>query len=429
MSDQPSSSKTHARCGHCKGMFPAEYAECPYCGASVESFGALGRMIESLLPNDRPMTKIMAGIALGAYVLIAAVAGWGYLIASSVYTGVHFGAMFPPYIIEGEYWRLVTAIFLHGDAMHIGFNIYALWVVGSLVEQSLGKNRFLLAFFISGVVSTVASMLWGLVAVDIATAIPIPFLFDPATAANFGTPSVGMSGAITGLIGVGVAAGHKVKNEQGTKVRNALLRWMGILVVFGLAVPGVDNAAHFGGFLAGIGLGYVLPLKSSAGRIGGWLYGGLSALCAAAIIASIVVQGANMPRDYPPEVEAYPQAMMFAVVREADPNAESYVAPWKACERAYGELLTPKADNAVIERAVTACDEARYVRPFNPSGYAWSAYAYFRAGDKDEACRRLYSGRLLLEQRYLKHAPPLERAKMSPMVRQFDLWEEESGCR
>jgi len=429
---EPNPTIPRLRCARCNGVFPAHETECPFCGASVESYGALGRFVEGLLPRDRGMTKVLSGLAVAVFLLVGLVAGSGAFLAPTTYTLIHFGAMFPPYVLEGEVWRLVTALFLHGGIIHIGFNVYALWSVGGLVENSYGKSRFLLAFVLTGVVSTLASLLWGLVAVDVAQAIPIPMLLDPAKATSFGTTSVGMSGAITGLIGVGVMGGHKVKNEVGTRVRNALLKWMGITVVFGLLVPGVDNAAHIGGFVAGLLLGLVLPLKSGAGRIGGYIFGGLSTVAGLAVVASLVLQGTTMPLQYPADVEAYPQGVFGMVIRAPNQDDGTFKESWKGCERAYGDLRSfadLKAADETIDRAVAACDEARYLRPIDPTGYVRSAYAYHLDGDDAEACRRVRSGRMLLEYRFGRaDMGPADRASVSAVRRQFELVDSEAKC-
>lgn len=429
---EPTHTSPHLRCGRCNGVFPANQPECPFCGASVESWGALGRFIEGLLPRDRGMTKVLAGLAVAIYLLTGLIAGTGSLLAPTTYTLIHFGAMFPPYILEGEVWRLVTALFLHGGIIHIGFNMYAFWSVGALIENSYGKSRLLLAFVATGVISTLASLLWGFVAADVAEALPIPFILDPETVAGFGTPSVGMSGALTGLIGMGVGGGHKVKNETGTRVRNALLRWMGMLVVFGLVVPGVDNAAHIGGFVAGVLLGLLFPLKSAAGRIGGYVYGALSGLAGVVVVASLVAQGVTLPRSMPADIDAYPQGVMGAIIRDPNPDSAEFTEPWRACEAAYGELrgVSDGVDRSdLVARAVSACDEARYVRPIDPTGYVRSAYAFHLAGDDAEACRRVRSGRLLLEVRFARAGQsPADRASIAAVRRQFELVGTEARC-
>ncbi|MEL6178887.1 MAG: rhomboid family intramembrane serine protease, partial [Myxococcota bacterium] len=308
-----------------------EYTTCPYCDKSLEPYGPAHRLLEAILPEEQPITRSLIASMVGVYVLMGLVAGGTAIIAPSVYTLIHFGAMFPPYIVEGQWWRLVTALFLHGDLMHLGFNLYGLWILGPLIENSFGRARYLWAFAVSGVVSTLCSFAWSALAIHVAEVITIPLVFTPTTVSTFATPSVGMSGALTGLIGVGIAAGHKVNNPMGLEIRNQLLSWMGFIVVFGLVMPGVDNAAHFGGFLAGLGLGSIMPLKDRAQRIGGTVYGVLGALAAALMVGALVLQGIAMPRNYPPDLDFYPTAIFGNVLRPADRDDSTFINAIQGC--------------------------------------------------------------------------------------------------
>ncbi len=380
------------KCGHCQGMFPADYTECPYCGKSVESYGVFDRIANSFLPKDRPMTKILAGLAVAVYLLMGLVAGGASIASPSLYTLIHFGAMFPPYVVEGEVWRLVTALFLHGDVLHIGFNLYALWIVGALVENSFGKSRFLLAFVVTGILSTVASFLWGFVAGDFAAAVPVPFLLDPANSATFATPSEGMSGALTGI----------------------------------------DNAAHMGGFVAGLLLGLVLPLAGTASRTTGYIFGSAAAACGVAIVASLVLHGVNMPREYPNDVEAYPQGVFGMTVREADLSGDSVQGPWNACTTALKDIeagMKPIGDADPLEkRAVQACDELRYVFPVDPTPYIWSAVAHAADNDKDGACTRARTAELMAEHGLRKTEVPRNRLVVESVKLKASKIRQTFGC-
>lgn len=134
--------------------------------------------------------------------------------------------MYPPSIaFEGETYRLLTSVFLHGSLLHIGFNMLVLWTVGPQVERILGHWRFLVLFIVAGLGGAVASYTFS----------------SPLTL------SVGASGAIFGIMGALVVAGRRL----GYDVRQVLVL-IGINVVLGF-IPGgnVDWRAHLGGLVVG----------------------------------------------------------------------------------------------------------------------------------------------------------------------------------
>lgn len=146
------------------------------------------------------------------------------------------GAKINSRIVSGEVWRLATAMFLHVDLLHIGFNSYALMAFGPQVEKPYGRLRFLIAYFISGLAGSAFS-----------------FLLSPH-------PSVGASGAIFGLIGVIGAYFYRYRDRilAGRARLANILSVVGYNLAYGFIVPAVDNWAHIGGLLAGLTLGWFL---------------------------------------------------------------------------------------------------------------------------------------------------------------------------
>ncbi len=175
--------------------------------------------------------------------------------------GIHMGSNWGPLMASGnEWWRLFSYNFVHvGGAIHIGFNLYALAIVGPLVERWYGPARATVIYVGSGVLGGVASHLW-----------------DPAAVSG------GASGAVLGLIGAGVAAGHLSGTTAGLAMRRQLFRWFVFIVLFGLIMRGIDNAAHIGGFVAGAALGLGLSKRQPSMReraVFRVLAGALAALC------------------------------------------------------------------------------------------------------------------------------------------------------
>ena len=169
-------------------------------------------------------------IALNVLVYVAMGLHSGSWITFDGRTEVLFGADYAPLVLRGEWFRLLTCVFLHGGILHIGMNMIALNQVGVMLEPFYGRLRFVSIYLASGICASLASLLLH----------KVPTL------------SVGASGAIAGLIGAGVVAGQVVGTDQGKRFRDGMLRWAGTIVVFGFMVPGIDNASHAGGFVAGI---------------------------------------------------------------------------------------------------------------------------------------------------------------------------------
>lgn len=141
----------------------------------------------------------------------------------------NLGAKVNSAIIAGQYWRLITPMWLHGSLLHIAFNMYALFIFGVNLERAYGHGRFLLLYLLSGFAGNVIS-----------------FMMSP-------TPSIGSSTAIFGLIaaqGVFLYQNRKlIRNAQGMLINTLTIA--GINLVLGLS-PGIDNWGHLGGLIGGL---------------------------------------------------------------------------------------------------------------------------------------------------------------------------------
>jgi len=187
-------------------------------------------------------------------------------------------------VADGEYYRLFSVTLLHGSYIHLLFNMYALFIAGPIVEVLYGSRLFVLFYLLCAAAGSVAS-----------------FVTSPESA-------VGASGAIFGLFGILLAASrahHPALDRRSRSLVGQLGTLIAINLVFGFVVPGIDNAAHVGGLVAGLWLGFLLvpgrvptlrSLWQGAGQ--GTAQGtgqsrarsmGLPALGVAALIAVIVV--------------------------------------------------------------------------------------------------------------------------------------------
>ncbi len=188
---------------------------------------------------------------------IAIVIGFGVEIATGAwknqYILANLGAIVPSYIInDDQYWRLLSAMFLHGDGtvrgglLHLGVNLYALWQLGRLYEIMFGTRRFVMIYFVTGIAASVTSLLRYYV-----------LQYDGA--------SVGASGAIFGVLGAfifSIRRSPRFRNERWARgIVQQLLFWIVVNIFIGFTVPQIDMAAHIGGLLTGLLLGATLPQK------------------------------------------------------------------------------------------------------------------------------------------------------------------------
>jgi rhomboid protease GluP len=143
-------------------------------------------------------------------------------------------------------WRLLSAMFLHGGIIHLGFNMWALWDTGRLAERFYGNWQLLLIYLVSGLSGSMAS------------------LFFAASK----SVSVGASGAIFGVVGCLLAAiftkPHRLPPALVTSMRSSMLGFVGYSLFMGFVVGFIDNAAHIGGLIGGFLMGMVLAEKFDA---------------------------------------------------------------------------------------------------------------------------------------------------------------------
>jgi len=157
------------------------------------------------------------------------------------------GALEPYAVVgHGEYWRLFTALFLHGGFLHLAFNLFALYVLGPPLERSIGAIRFITCYLISGLASSA-----GVVALNQVGLIHV-------------TDVIGASGCIMGV--VGAWAGFLLRHHHAPFARQRLAN-IGLIVViqiaFDLSTPQVSTAAHLCGLVAGFFLGLILATGRS----------------------------------------------------------------------------------------------------------------------------------------------------------------------
>lgn len=183
-------------------------------------------------------TRVLIGINVVVFILTA-VNGAGVLAGNGTSSAYDRFALRPPDVANGDWYRLVTSMFLHFGILHIAFNMWALLVIGTPLEQMLGRLRFLVLYFLSGLGGGLLSMAFG----------PID-----ETAA-------GASGAIFGLFG----AFYVITRRRGLET-GPIVGLIAINLVFSFTFNGIDWRGHVGGLIAGAAVAFVYAAAPSGPR-------------------------------------------------------------------------------------------------------------------------------------------------------------------
>ena len=234
-------------CPHCRAFITSSDKICPYCQAEVGPRAIdrrePGEILGGFIPQAHFTTAMILLLNFGLFAATALYSlrageggGWMNIDGRTLFD---FGAKLRAAIFAGQWWRLVTAGFLHGGLLHILMNSWVLFDLGAQVEQVYGTRRFLVVYFVSTIGGFLASTYWS------------------------NSLSVGASAGLFGLIGAMIAVGVRYKTSLGLAVRGLYVRWAIYGLLFGL-LPffQVDNAAHLGGLAAGFGCAYLAGTPS-----------------------------------------------------------------------------------------------------------------------------------------------------------------------
>jgi membrane associated rhomboid family serine protease len=222
---------------------------------------------EAMQTTRHPVTVSGGGVITKPYVtwtligLTVAIFIWQFAVGVNEVAEVY--GMWPFGItLYGEWWRLLTAAFLHGSWLHIAFNMYVLFVLGPTLERVLGHARFVVLYLVAALGGSVASYA----------------ISDPRTV------SVGASGAIFGLMGALIVAGRRMRWDI-----TQVLILLGINVVIGFLSPQVDWRAHFGGLIVGALVAGVFVWTPAPLRSARVLWQALGVLAIVAILMAVTV--------------------------------------------------------------------------------------------------------------------------------------------
>jgi rhomboid protease GluP len=166
-----------------------------------------------------------------------------------------------PVFRAGRWWTVVTAIYLHGSLLHIFFNMMWVRQLGPVVEELFGPYRLFVIFTVAGVVGFIASTMMG------------------------SSLTLGASGSIFGLLAAAIVYGRRVGSDMFTR---QYLQWAGMVFIFGLIMPGIDNWAHGGGFVGGYATAWLFS-RTPNDREGLSAYV-LAGVCAVITVLAFVLQ-------------------------------------------------------------------------------------------------------------------------------------------
>lgn len=188
-----------------------------------------------------PFTFIFLAINIAIFLLMSLAGG-----TTNGPTLMAFGVKSNAEIHAGQWWRLITPIFIHIGLIHLFFNSYALWIVGPQVEKLYGSARFVILYVLTGVAGVLGS-----------------YFFHPENV------SAGASGAIFGLFGVlltfGIRYRHSIPPFFKKAVGTGVLPVIAINLFIGFTIRGIDNSAHISGLIAGAVLAAVIPYQQPGG--------------------------------------------------------------------------------------------------------------------------------------------------------------------
>jgi membrane associated rhomboid family serine protease len=199
---------------------------CPECARQTTQVRTM-RTVE-----DPILTYVLIGInvlvALGG-ILGGASATTGGIGGSSLLAD---GSVSRATIADAEYWRLITSGFLHAGFLHLAFNMFALYILGSMLEPAIGRLRFGLIYFVSLLAGSFGAL-----------------LVEPDA------PTVGASGAIFGLMGAAVVV---MRNRGISPMESGLGLWIGLNLLITFTIPNISIGGHIGGLVGGVVVAFLL---------------------------------------------------------------------------------------------------------------------------------------------------------------------------
>lgn len=236
-------------CPQCRALVPRSAWTCSECGAGLSRVRApgLSRVISNLIPGATAATGAILLVNGLMFVLMLVAppvidepvrSGFGRLLAFDSATLTRYGSGNPVLtFLFGDWWRLITPLFLHGGLVHFAMNSMSLAVLGPLAEEEYGTERFAVAYMISGIFGAFVSQRLG------------------------GVSAVGASGAICGILGLLLVHAWRLGSAYGSRLKQAMIQNTFLMLVISFALPNIDWRGHLGGFVAGAAFAWLVPSR------------------------------------------------------------------------------------------------------------------------------------------------------------------------
>ncbi len=252
-------------CPQCRAFITTDDKICPYCNTEVGP-RAIDRRnpsdIAGLIPANAYITGLILLINVGLYAATLSRSGGG--LTPDGNSLIAFGAKFKPLINEGQWWRYITAGFLHGGVLHILMNSWALFDLGQQVEEAFGQARMIAIYIAATFGGFYLSAIWS------------------------NALSVGASAGIFGLLGAMIALGVRNPRTFGGEFKSFYVRWAVYGLAMGIMFPMTDNAAHLGGLGAGFAVAFVAGTPKLVDRGSELLWRALAAVSIALTVYGFV---------------------------------------------------------------------------------------------------------------------------------------------
>jgi membrane associated rhomboid family serine protease len=212
-------------CTECMTMAPVGI-RCPEHSGKAQGVQRVTRGVQraAFEGTGAKVTKALVAINVAVYVAELVTGGGVNGTGSTIY--LH-GVLYGPLVEQGDWWRLLTAAFLHYGPVHLILNMVGLYWFGSLLEQRIGAARYLMLYLVSGLAGSAGALLWS---------------------NGFLTPTVGASGAIFGILGAGLVLERQRDYVFGGSAMGVIL----INFVLTFSISSISKGGHIGGLLGGI---------------------------------------------------------------------------------------------------------------------------------------------------------------------------------
>ena len=210
--------------------------------ASVMDNNNLHSNREKISARDKPwITRGIIAINIIMYIVTAYLSyvyANGSIFNSDTRVLILLGAKVNELIAKGQYFRLVSCMFLHGGIVHVGVNMYSLYAIGPMVEKVYGKAKYIAIYFVSGICASILSYICST------------------------SVSIGASGAIFGLLGAVLVFAIKSKGKAGSGFIRSILSVIFINIFIGVALPNIDNFGHIGGLIGGMLIAFLVTFRA-----------------------------------------------------------------------------------------------------------------------------------------------------------------------